>query len=101
MYLLILFVLLRGCRALPLVIHAGSEESLISEENLQTNEPELIPGESTEQPEEDVASITLIMVGDVLLHMPLQESGLMEDGSYNYDHFFAHTRELISAADLA
>lgn len=101
LYLLILFVLLSGCSAMPQEIQAVSEQSLISEENLQTNEPELIPGESTEQPEEDVASITLIMVGDVLLHMPLQESGLMEDGSYNYDHFFAHTRELISAADLA
>ncbi|MBR1931588.1 MAG: CapA family protein [Lachnospiraceae bacterium] len=47
------------------------------------------------------ASVTLIMVGDVLLHTPVEESSHREDGSYNYDALFAHTRERIEAADLA
>lgn len=52
-------------------------------------------------PEQEPQEISLIMVGDILLHTPLQESGLQADGSYHYDHFFAHTKDLIAQADLA
>ena len=45
--------------------------------------------------------ITLVMVGDILLHTPVAESGLREDGSYDFSAVFAHTREEISSADLA
>ena len=41
------------------------------------------------------------MVGDVLLHTPVEESCRQEDGSYNYDSLFAHTKDVISEADLA
>ena len=41
------------------------------------------------------------MVGDILLHTPVAESGLREDGSYDFSAVFAHTEEEISAADLA
>lgn len=46
-------------------------------------------------------NITLLMVGDVLLHTKINESGKMEDGTYNYDHLFANVKEDILAADLA
>lgn len=52
--------------------------------------------EPTPEPE-----ITLIMVGDILLHTPVAESGLREDGSYDFSAVFSHTKEEISAADLA
>ncbi len=45
--------------------------------------------------------ISIVMVGDMLLHTPILESGLQEDGSYNYDHLFAHTGDVIEAADIA
>ena len=45
--------------------------------------------------------ITLLMVGDILLHTPVEKSALREDGSYSYDAIFADTKEMISAADLA
>lgn len=41
------------------------------------------------------------MVGDVLLHTPVEESCLQPDGSYDYDSLFSHTKEEIAAADLA
>lgn len=44
---------------------------------------------------------TIIMVGDVLLHTPVEESCLQEDGSYDYDSLFAQTMDEIQAADLA
>lgn len=43
----------------------------------------------------------IIMVGDVLLHTPVEESCRQSDGSYDYDSLFAHTKETIEAADLA
>lgn len=41
------------------------------------------------------------MVGDILLHTPVEESCLQPDGGYDYDSLFYHTKEEISAADLA
>lgn len=100
-HLLLLSVLLSGCSAKSIEIQSVSEESILSEEKPSPDEPELILEKFMEESEEEAASVSLIMVGDVLLHTPLQESGLLEDGSYNYDHFFEHTRDLISEADLA
>ncbi len=51
--------------------------------------------------ETDSDDISVIMVGDMLLHTDILKSGLMEDGSYNYDHIFAHTADVISDADIA
>ena len=45
--------------------------------------------------------VSIVMVGDVLLHEPITESGLQEDGSYNFDHLFANVKEKVAAADLA
>lgn len=47
------------------------------------------------------AEISLVMVGDVLLHTPVSESGLMEDGSYNYSHLFKNVKNDIESADIA
>lgn len=44
---------------------------------------------------------SIVMVGDVLLHERVSESGLMEDGSYNYDHIFAKVKDDIESADMA
>ena len=45
--------------------------------------------------------LTLLMVGDILLHTPVEESALQPDGSYQFDTLFTHTREAIQSADLA
>ncbi|MBQ8803614.1 MAG: CapA family protein [Tyzzerella sp.] len=45
--------------------------------------------------------IDIVMVGDMLLHDNVQESGKLEDGTYNYDHLFANVKEDIQAADIA
>lgn len=51
--------------------------------------------------EEVTPSISLIMVGDMLMHLRVTQSGKMEDGTYNYDHVFEHVKEEIQAADIA
>lgn len=60
--------------------------------------------EATEQSIEEVykgPEISIIMVGDMLMHTPVEESALQEDGTYSYDAIFANTVEEIKAADLA
>ena len=70
--------------------HSGSPQSGGAESRAQTSaSPEPSP------------EITLVMTGDILLHTPVAQSGLQEDGSYDFSAVFAHTREAISAADLA
>lgn len=70
-------------------------EALISQQ--PTSEPD------SEQPalESDAPEMTLIMVGDILLHTPVEKSALQEDGTYNFDAIFTHTRDAITKADLA
>ena len=46
-------------------------------------------------------SVTISMVGDVLLHEKVADSGKMADGTYNYDHLFANVKDHITKADIA
>lgn len=69
---------------------------------------ESIETESTEtevtEPVEPVYAgpeISIIMVGDMLMHTPVEESSLQEDGTYSYEAIFANTVSEIQAADLA
>lgn len=59
------------------------------------------PEQESLSQEETKKEVTLVMVGDVLLHNTVNESGKMPDGSFNYDHMFAQVKEDIEAADLA
>jgi len=43
----------------------------------------------------------IIMVGDMLMHMPVNRAGEQPDGSRNFDFMFDYTRDIISHADLA
>lgn len=47
------------------------------------------------------ATVHLMMVGDILMHMGVIEGGNRGDGSYNYDHLFAPIAADIAEADLA
>lgn len=58
--------------------------------------------QNTSEPEETPPpEITLVMVGDILLHTPVAESGKTETGGYDFSAVFAPLREEISRADLA
>lgn len=65
----------------------GGQVSQVSEETR--------PGQSAE-PE-----IALVMVGDILLHTPVAESGKTEDGGYDFTPIFAQVKEEIEEADIA
>ena len=65
--------------------------------------------ENTENIEstEDIETVTepdtmqIVMIGDMLMHEKIIDSGLKEDGTYNFDHLFANVKDTIEAADLA
>ena len=66
------------------------------EERLPETTDPIEPVEPTPPP-----SIEIIMVGDMLMHGRVMESGLKEDGSYNFDHLFENVKDTIENADLA
>ena len=68
-------------------------------ESLQETEETGKQGKEEAQGEDP--SITLVMVGDILLHTPVAESGLLEDGSYNFDALFENVAPVVKEADLA
>ena len=81
----------------------GSAGSLI--EDASTEEPETKEASPDKEslPEPTPAptpEITLVMVGDILLHTPVAESAKTEDG-YDFTAVFANVREEIQDADLA
>ena len=45
--------------------------------------------------------VSLVAVGDNLMHYDVSMSGLQADGSYNYDYNFAYVKDIVQAADLA
>jgi poly-gamma-glutamate synthesis protein (capsule biosynthesis protein) len=56
-------------------------------------------------PEEDTSNndntLTLIMVGDVLLHDPVEDAARDAEGNYNFDFLFEETKDEIASADIA
>ncbi len=46
-------------------------------------------------------NVTILMVGDILLHTPVEEAAKDEEGNYNYDFIFENLKDEISGADIA
>ena len=60
------------------------------------------PPETTmPEPEHVIATATISTTGDLLMHMPVVNSGLESDGSYNFDDTFQYLKEYVEAADYA
>lgn len=55
----------------------------------------------TENTVDEDSELTLIMVGDILLHTPVAKSGVQQDGSYDFTALFANVKDEVEAADLA
>lgn len=64
-------------------------------EHLPDNE---LPESSREIPAD---TVSILMVGDILLHTPVEESALQPAGNYDFTAIFANVREAIQAADIA
>ena len=73
-----------------------SEIEQVMEPSIEEQSTESTVEEDFIEPEVD-----LLMVGDILLHDNVQNSGKLPDGTYNYDHLFENVVEDIQAADIA
>lgn len=51
--------------------------------------------------EQEDNTIEFLAVGDNIAHQPIRESGMQEDGEWNYDHVYQYVKEDVEAADLA
>ena len=94
--LFITILLVCGCSSEAITETADEAAKLVDELSL---EEEL---QVEEEPEVFIEpEIDLLMVGDVLLHDNVQNSGKLPDGTYDYDHLFAQVKDDIEKADLA
>lgn len=50
---------------------------------------------------DEKTSVTLLAVGDNLIHSQIIKSGKQRNGSYNYDHLYTLIKDKISAADIS
>lgn len=79
-------------------------ENMVSENETQVSggqlsaEGTVSDGEDAEEPQD--VEISLIMVGDMLMHMGVVKSGYFEEGR-NYDHLFANITNFVEEADIS
>ena len=94
-----------GCGGTDVANTGATPEQNYETEHAETEETEVSAydeaGEVSTEQEETEDTVTVVMVGDVLLHTPVAESGKKEDGTYSFDHLFEHVKEDITQADLA
>ena len=95
--LLITLILLSCCSC------TNEDEVASISEIEQVMEPSIEEQSTESTVEEDFIEpeVDLLMVGDILLHDNVQNSGKLPDGTYNYDHLFENVVEDIQAADIA
>jgi len=51
--------------------------------------------------EDDKTQVTLLAVGDNLIHIEVVKSGKQGDGTYNFDTLYSNLKDKISSADIA
>ena len=68
---------------------------------IETSAPSVPETEPATEPPFEPVNVDLIMVGDILAHEGVYNSGFFPDGTINYDHIFANVKEDIQAADIA
>lgn len=67
----------------------------------QAPTPEPTPAPTVAPTPTPVPEVRLVMVGDILLHTPLAESGKKPEGGYDFSAVFANLKGEIEEADLA
>lgn len=68
-------------------------------ENGDLEAVELSSDELVETVEEEC--VTVVMVGDILLHTPVEDAARDEEGNYGFDFIFRQMKDEISSADIA
>ena len=109
--LLALIVLLLAANAvvITLCFRVGGGEHVAAPTEAPTMMTEPIPTETeTEpptttmpEPEHVVSTATILSTGDLVMHIPVVNTGAQSDGSYNFDSIFRYIKDYVSAADYS
>ena len=100
-YLIKLCIDIAGMEARPSNNKPGTSLFDPVTDSTEPEETEAPPETTMPEPEHVVSTATIASTGDVLMHMPVINSGLKNDGSYDFSYMFAHLSEYASAADYA
>lgn len=96
-----------GDEDVPVNATASQQEqtTTLKVENESESETEKETETETETPTEEETfcqpEITLMMVGDILLHDRVEQCAVQDDGTYNYDAIFENVLDDIQGADMA
>lgn len=107
-----------GCNTEEQEVNNDKNQEVISIETVETSQQEVsdiedildmielaesveVSKQEAEIELDDDTSVSLVMVGDMLMHTPVNETGVMEDGSIDFSHLFMYTEEMIQSADIA
>lgn len=108
---LLMAVLVVFSLGLRLLLGSSQPEQTAQAETVQEKGPSLLerlfgskqtePPTQPLEPEHVVSTATICVTGDILMHMPVINTGLQEDGSYNFDSIFRYLAPYSAKADLA
>ena len=110
--LILSYLLLTGCSSkddkninnyASVSVPVIEQEEIIETKEIEVKEPEEVIETPIveEEPVKDNEHVDLLMIGDMLIHTPVYKSGIQDDGSLNYDHFFEHIQEDLDEAASA
>ena len=67
----------------------------------EPTETEAPPETTLPEPEHVVSTATIGTMGDILMHLPVVDTGRQTDGSYNFESIFRYISEYVSDVDFA
>lgn len=76
-------------------------EAPTTEATVPTTEETEPPTTTMPDPEHVVSTATILSTGDLVMHIPVINTGLQNDGSYNFDSIFRYIADYVSAADYS
>lgn len=95
-------MILSGREAKPQLNNNPSTTAATEAPTEETTEPETEPPTTLPpEPEHVVATATIGATGDVLMHLPVINTGRQSDGSYNFDSIFQYLSSYSSQVDYA
>ncbi len=80
---------------------APTEDPTIATEPEAPTETETEPPTTMPEPEHVVSTATILSTGDLVMHIPVVNTGLQSDGSYNFDSIFRYITDYVDAADYS
>lgn len=81
-----------------------TEADAINQDNIKPEDTDSLPAMSDgiiTPTQAASSSVSLLAVGDNLIHIQVIESGIQEDDTLNYDHLYSNIKDEISSADIA